>query len=681
MQCQEGHTIPPDGPGDLCPRCLTEMVDEELSPPSRIGPFTLLERLGEGGFGIVYRARRLAATEDVALKIPRVEFNDARSLAEFRREAALSLRLEAKHVVQVREVGETAGAPYFTMEFMQGGPLRARVAGYRAAPRDAVQLMIRIANAVQYLHHDPDHPEREPILHRDLKPENVLFDGEGNPKLSDFGIAKVAKGPTWTHATRPVGCPAYMAPEQAFPSNRRELTAAADVYALGAILYELLTGRPPFDGEPEEILSQLRDAAAVPRPRRFVPELDRRIEGVVLSALEKDPAFRYRSAAGFAQDLALALLEKDREHAPPLPAFERLRRWIWYHPLRAAIGSWGIALALGLFIGWLNQAKQLAQAQQTNASIAGMQAVAVSLQLKAYKQRIAELARDPEVVALLASENASTPPPVLLARLAPFDTMFVMGPSGRQVARTTRKPAEYLARSFAFRDYFKGAQALAPELCREGGVAPSTTDPRGAHLARAFQSESDGHFEFALSAPLCRGGTWVGVFGGTIGSDHMLGAVRLLDDGHGRTTAVLGPRDRERSAAHLPLPEDLAFIVHPGLVKGQAQQLLTPNPLTVRRELGLSSSALRSEAVDRLRYAAPYAVDDYSDPTPGYEGRWSAVFAAADESGYVVAVASRRSSSLLLDAFTSPAGVPYGLGLLVLAAISLRQLRRASAAI
>lgn len=679
MHCQEGHPIPPDGPDGLCPRCLADMVDTE-PPSSQFGPFRLLEMLGEGGFGVVYRARREDASADVALKMPRLlDFDDPRSLAEFRREPALSAKLNPKHVVRVLEVGEHAGLPFFTMEFMTGGPLRARMAEYRASPREAVQLMIRIADAVQYLHHDPDAPEREPILHRDLKPENILFDAGGTPKLSDFGIAKLAKGPTWTHASRPVGCPAYMAPEQAFPGQRRELTAAADVYALGAILYELLTGRPPFDGEPQEILAQLKDSEAVPLPRRFVPDIDRRLERVVLSALEKEPAFRYRSAAGFSQDLARALRQKDPE-PPALPTSVRLRRWIWYRPLLSTIVVWSLALALGAMIGWFNQAKQLARAQQINASIAGMQAVAVSLQLKAYKQRIAELARDPEVVALIDSKVASTPSPVLVARLAPFDTMFVMAPNGRQAVRTTPKSPEYLARSFAFRDYFKGAEALAGELCREGHPAAATNDPRGAHLARAFLSESDGHFEFALSAPLCRGATWVGILGGTIGSDRVLGAVRLLDDGNGRTTAVLGPRDRERSTAHLPLPDDLAFIVHPGLVKGQAQQLKRPDPATLRKKLGITTAALRSDDVARLRYSAPYPVDDYTDPTPGYEGRWSAVFAAADESGYIVAVASRRAGSLLSDVFGSPAGVPYALGLLLLAAVTLRRLRLASSA-
>lgn len=677
MRCIRGHLLEADAPEGLCPQCLAALA---FSTPARIGPFAVLGTLGQGGFGVVYRARHASATCDVALKVPRgLELADPQRLAEFWREPTLSAKLSSEHVVRVLEVGEQAGVPYFTMEYMAGGTLRSRMARYRESPERAVELMIRIAAAVQYLHHDPEHPEREPILHRDLKPENILFGADDTPRLSDFGIAKLAKGPTWTVDTRPAGCPAYMAPEQAFPSRRRELTAGVDVYALGAILYELFTGRPPFEGTDAQILARLESAFPV-SPRRFAPHLDPLLERVVLCALQKDPAFRYRSAAGFAQDLARALRKKPPELMPVIPSATRLRTWMRRHPLRAAAAAWLLSLVCVLAMGARSaiqgRAQRLEQAQQTNAAIAGMQAVAVNLQLKAYEQRIAQLSRDPSVVALADSNMPGTPSALLQARLGPFDTLFVMGLDARQRARTTQKTPEYLARSFGFRDYFKGAAALATAVCSASGAGA----PEAAYLARAFRSESDGHFEFALSAPLCRNSTWIGVLGGTIGTDAVLGAVRLLDDHNGRITAVLGPRDRERHAADLPLPDDLTFIVHPGLVKGQAQHLTRPEPALIRQALGISRDGARNAHFDRLRYAAPLRLDDYRDPTPGYEGAWSAVFAAADESGYVVTVASRHSepslARLMLEELSPAAGLPFALSLALLIAARLERLRR-----
>jgi len=457
------------------------------------------------------------------------------------------------------------------------------------------------------------------------------------------------------------------------------------VYALGAILHELISGVPPFDGTHQEILLQLSDAQPEPL-RRVVPGTSPHLERVVLCALEKEPAYRYRSATAFAQDLALALHDKPPEQIPSIPRLARIKRRIGRHPLAAAALAAAVSLALLLVVGVVSarnhRVAELERAQQMNASIAGMQAVAVSLQLKAYKQRLAELSRDPEVLALVASPSPGIPSPVLLARRAPFDSMFVMTADGRQAARTSAKPPAYLARSFTFRDYFQGARALAAEVCREGWGTDYAADQRRAHLARAFRSESDGNFEFAISAPLCDGTTWIGVLGVTAGTDAVLGAVRLLDDRHGRTTAVLGPRDRERNAASLPLPTDLTFIVHPGLVKGQAQHLLDPSPAVIRGALGIANDARSDQGSNRLRYAAPYRADDYRDPTPGYGGRWSAVFAAADESGFVVAVASRRSEGSfarrVYEQIELPLWVLLGLGLLGSTLLGLEQLRRAS---
>lgn len=674
MRCAGGHEVPADAPEQLCPVCLLDLMPSAAR--KQIGPFTLFELLGEGGFGRVYRARHTTGGGTVALKVLRgSEAADPALLAQFRQEPTLSAKLDPRYVVQVLEAGQQDGVPYFAMEYLPGKTLRERLHEYRTSPELAARLMIEIAEAVQYLHRDPRRPEREPILHRDLKPENILFHSDGRARISDFGIAKLARGKTWTVGQRAVGCPAYVAPEQVYPTRNRELTAAADVYALGAILYELFTGRPPFDGTEAEILAQLKSDEPV-APRRLAPNLDRFLETVVLNALEKDPARRYRSAAGFAQDLARALRQEPPQEAPQLSATRRLRDWVLRRPLTLATCAWAASLAL--VIGSSAQSivaarhEALEHDQQTNATVAGMQAVAVNLQLRAYKQRIAELAQQPEVIALLDSVPATGFSPPLFERLAPFDTMFVMGTEATQHGRTSIKSAEYLARSFEFRDYFLGARQLGLATC-------SSREARRAYLARAYTSESDGHFEFAISAPLCRSGQWAGVIAGTIATDRVLGAVRVLADRNARIAAVLGPRDRERKDAGRPLPSDITFIVHPGLARGETRQLLHPEPGQLRSALGLSADT-GSNNPGKLRYAAPYRVDQYRDPIPGFDGDWSAVFATADESGYIVAVQSRRDvtpvSHALLQKLALPTGIPFALTLVGLIFVALARRKR-----
>jgi serine/threonine protein kinase len=678
MRCEEGHLIPVDAPEQLCPTCLMGLVAPPTLP-SHVGPYQVLELLGEGGFGRVYLARHRDGGDLVAVKVLRhVEFTDAAVIAAFRKEPELATKLSSRYVVPVITTGEHAGLPYFVMERMPGGTLRERLHDYRASPQRAAELMVQIAEAVEYLHRDPERPEREPILHRDLKPENVLFGVDGRPRISDFGIAKLAKGNTWSIGTRVVGCPAYMAPEQVFPTARRELTAAADVYALGAISYELFTGRPPFVGTDAEILAQLKDDEPLP-PRRLAPHLDRFLETVVLNALEKDPASRYRSALGFAQDLARALQKKPPEEAPPASIVSRLRAQVRRRPLTLAATAWVLSLAsvvsLSVHSTLSARRESLERDQQTNTSVAGMQAVAVNLQLRAYEDRVAELAQDPAIVALLDVEPPDGFSPLLEQRISTFDTLFALATDARQRGRTSRRPPEYLTRSFEFRDYFIGARRLGHQLCPASVGAHPAPGTRRAYVARAFTSEADGHFEFAISAPLCVGGKWAGAIVATVATDKVLGAVRVLDDRTSRIAAVLGPRDRDRIEAKGPLPDDITFIVHPGLAHGAMQRLLQPAPATLRAELGISIHDDGQNGVGKLRYAAPHRVDHYRDPIEGFEGAWSAVFAAADASGYIVAVQSRSETTpiarVVAQRLALPAGVPFSVALLILASLAL----------
>jgi serine/threonine protein kinase len=276
------------------------LSQEESSVRDVLGDYELLEVLGRGGMGIVYKARQRSLNRLVALKmILNGSFASAEDLSRFRTEAKAAARLNHPHIVSVYEAGEHGGQAYFSMRFVEGQTLAALLARGPMQPRDGARYLAAVARAVQYAH------ERG-ILHRDLKPSNILVDQNNEPHVTDFGLAKSVAGDgarsakTATGAI--VGTPAYMAPEQV--SNRRgTLGPASDVYSLGIILYEMLTGRPPFQAPtPVDTLLLVLDQDAVP-PRLLNPGVDADLEMICLKCIQKEPELRYPSAGALADDL------------------------------------------------------------------------------------------------------------------------------------------------------------------------------------------------------------------------------------------------------------------------------------------------------------------------------------------------------------------------------------------
>jgi eukaryotic-like serine/threonine-protein kinase len=267
----------------------------------RFGEYELLEELGRGGMGVVSRAREVARGRIVALKrLLRGPDSTSQDLERFRIEALAAARLAHPHIVPVFQVGECDGQPYFTMQYIEGTTLARKLADGPMSAQDAARLLVPVSRAIHYAHDCG-------VLHRDLKPSNILIDREGNPYVSDFGLAKrIDIDPTLTPSGAFVGTPSYMPPEQAGISNsgRREpLGARADVYSLGAILYHMLTGRPPFQAAtPIEtmLLALEHDPVA---PRALNPQVNPDLEMVALKCLQKPPALRYASAAALAEDL------------------------------------------------------------------------------------------------------------------------------------------------------------------------------------------------------------------------------------------------------------------------------------------------------------------------------------------------------------------------------------------
>jgi WD40 repeat protein len=297
---------------------------------ARVSGYELLDELGRGGMGVVYRARQTSLRRMVALKMilagPHASHEE---LARFRAEAESVARLQHPNIVQIYEVGEYHGHAYFSLEFIDGGTVASRLANAPLSARQAAELLETLARAIHYAH-------LRGIVHRDLKPSNVLLTLDGTPKIADFGLAKqVGDNSGQTLSGSILGTPGYMAPEQAW-GRVREIGPATDVYALGAILYETLTGRPPFRGETAlETLEQVRSQDPVP-PRRLRSQLPLDLETICLNCLRKEPGRRYAGAGELAEDLR-RFRAGEPIYARPTPAWERGWKWVRRRPTLAGL--------------------------------------------------------------------------------------------------------------------------------------------------------------------------------------------------------------------------------------------------------------------------------------------------------------------------------------------------------
>ncbi len=378
--CRAPGTVQPEAPpSPTLPTPVTDVtaafepaLPAKASPPSGssarkplVPGYEVFEELGRGGMGVVYKARQVKLDRIVALKMILAGAHASpNELARFRAEAEAVAQLQHPNIVQVYSIGEQGGLPYFALEYVEGGTLASRLDGSPLPPILAARLVRTLASAV-------DHAHRHDVVHRDLKPANVLMAdlaaelgsargadapsrprrlNELVPKITDFGLAKRLGGQSkQTRSGTIVGTPSYMAPEQA-SGKVREIGPGADVYALGAILYELLTGRPPFRGASplETVLAVLSDPP-VP-PRRLRPGLARDLETIALKCLEKDVARRYATAGELADDLD-RFLRGDSIRARPVSLFERGLRRVKRRPVTTTLGA--LLLLAGLVAGAL----------------------------------------------------------------------------------------------------------------------------------------------------------------------------------------------------------------------------------------------------------------------------------------------------------------------------------------
>jgi serine/threonine protein kinase/Tfp pilus assembly protein PilF len=352
-----GAAIPPDSPQHSCGACLLETglgpVDSEreisvdlASSPMLMdfGDYELLEQIGRGGQGVVFRARQKSLNRTVALKVISLgQWASQTHLKRFRLEAEAAARLEHPGIVPIHEVGERDGQCYFSMKFIEGGQLDEVTKREPMSIRHAVELITKVARTVHYAH-------EHGILHRDIKPGNILLDQKGEPHLTDFGLARLVESEsTVTRTMEVLGTPSYMAPEQAV-GNNAAVSSVTDVYGLGAILYQLLTGQPPFaGGTTYETIKLLLDTE--PRqPRLLNPKIDRDLSTICLKCLDKDPQRRYSSALALAEDLE-RWLKHEPIQARRTGVFTRGRKWVRRNPARALLTASLIALAAAS--GWI----------------------------------------------------------------------------------------------------------------------------------------------------------------------------------------------------------------------------------------------------------------------------------------------------------------------------------------
>jgi len=303
-----------------------------------LGDYELLEEVGRGGQGVVFRARQKSLNRTVALKVISLgQWASQAHLKRFRREAEAAASLDHPSIVPIYEVGERDGSCYFSMKFIEGGQLDEVVRREPMSIRRAVGLIAKLARTVHYAH-------EHGILHRDIKPGNILLDGKGEPHLTDFGLARLVETEsTVTRTLEVLGTPSYMAPEQAI-GNNADLTSATDVYGLGAVLYQLLTRRPPFaGGTTYETIRLLLDTE--PRPPRLLnPKVDRDVSTICLKCLEKDPQRRYSSALTLAEDLE-HWLKHEPIRAKRSGFLTHARKWVRRKPAIAALIAALVALA------------------------------------------------------------------------------------------------------------------------------------------------------------------------------------------------------------------------------------------------------------------------------------------------------------------------------------------------
>jgi len=636
--------------GELCAACALQAgISTERT---LIGDYERFQLIGEGAMGAVYLAKHVASDDVVALKLAKTELlEQPGGSALFRQQAKTESALQHPHILRVQGLGTHEGRPFLVMPLMEGGTLAAaeNIARF-AAPAARLELLFTVARAVAFAH-------ARGVLHCDLKPDNILFDAAGEPKVSDFGIARRI-GETGVAAPDGVqgGTRGWMSPEQV---RGEALTTASDVFALGALLFWLDKRELPFgDGEDfdERVLREPEPAL-----RAWTPELAWGLDAIAHRAMRRNAEERYQSAAALVDDL-----ERLKAGRPLRGARTPIwgRAWYWAQRHTGARNVLFALLPAFAALTWSMAAAQRAELRQAvldmNAYAASGQAAAVLYQLKEYADDLEQAAADTAVQALThgprrvhtvpavsnpcQAQTALEDPAAMVPYAAKFSTVFVLDADGCSRARLSEEPTheDYVRTRYDWHDYFSGALADAPR------------PERSTHVRAAYRSSISLLIKFAVSTPLFEGEKWVGVITGSKIAASSLELPRTRRrDSNDQMTVLIGPFEGERVGHRKPnTSPGFTFLAHPRLARGQKVML----------ERGLSAQLAQAfqspENAPQLALATafPEQRDEYQDPLLG--GRWLAAFAPVGATGYVVvvqtrdALAIRPSNSLVRIAVT-----------------------------
>ncbi len=468
----EDATIPPhrDATIDLTP-LANDMpttahgqgvqTDPDVSEPVRVryfGDYEVIREIARGGMGVVFQARQVSLNRLVALKmILAGQLADDTDIQRFHTEAEAAANLDHPGIVPIFEVGQHEGQHYFSMGFVEGQSLSQRIASGPLPAVEAAELIRRVADAIEYAH-------QRGVIHRDLKPANILLDRSGNPRVTDFGLAKKVQGDSGlTGSGQIMGTPSYMPPEQA-GGKRGEVGPPADVYALGATLYCLLSGKPPFQAATvmDTVLQVIGDEP-VP-PRRLNPSVPRDLETICLKCLEKDPARRYPSAAALREDLR-RFLAGEPIAARPVGRTERAWRWSRRNPLAAALITLVVVLTTAgtatITALWLR-----AETQRRAAVAAGLRAERSRVEAVAASRRAEESREQAVAAGQRAEANAATARHAVndyLDRITASPQLQRPGLSGLR--------RDLLTRALSYYENFLRESAADPELRAEAANA------------------------------------------------------------------------------------------------------------------------------------------------------------------------------------------------------------------
>jgi tRNA A-37 threonylcarbamoyl transferase component Bud32 len=609
------------------------------------GNYDVLEQIGQGGMGVVYRARQRGLGRVVALKLLLAGSRATEAeIKRFHTEAKAAATLKHPHVVAIHEVGEHEGQHYFSMDYVEGQSLAEVIRRTPLPAARAARYVKIIAEAIHYAH------ERG-ILHRDLKPHNVLIDAQDEPRITDFGLARqIDVESDLTISGAVLGTPSYMPPEQA-AGNRREIGRASDVYSLGAILYDLLTGRPPFRAEtPLDTLRQVIDTDPAP-PRLMNRKVPRDLETICLKCLAKEPAQRYATAHELAEDLG-RFLRQEPIHARPVSSVGRVWRWSRRQPALA-----GLAGAVGVLFLLLGVAAFILRHDVGVGVLDNAQAKAGWLAGELLRLRLVvhDMASSPELAKLITANDLPALRTFLAGRLAPPNANLPSWIRGQNWVIMTngwtmlRWPVpeheQKRLQDRSARDYYAGA------LARVGSNGVDLV-----HISQFYRSAEDDHYKFGASEVVRDAeGTVVGVLALMLRPVNLAQALGTSND---RTkTAIFGVWDQstelnpdDAHAADRATKPEFVIWYHPELgtnnVVEPASHRFLPEllPLTTARRVPPDPSGAIQTRMDWLYH------DPIARRQPELTGIWLGAFARVPDTPFVVLSESRDR---VADAFAT----------------------------